>query len=167
MPLTRLRELYVVELSALGESEKEILHQLPLMSASASNPSLRDLFDAHYRVTLRHAERLATIFDFLDERRRPSPATGIRGLVEEARLRQSYLDRGELLDLTLIDTGRRIAHYEIAAYSAALTYARRVGHTEGAALLLQTFDEERQTDERLESLTAVPTRIAAASITAA
>ena len=167
MPLTRIRELYVVELSALCESEKEILHQLPLMSANAGNPSLRDLFDAHYRVTHRHTERLETIFDFLEERRRPAPATGIRGLVEEARLRQSYLERGDLLDLALIDSGRRIAHYEIAAYSAALTYARRVGHTEGAALLLQTLDEERQMDERLEPLTEVPVRTATPSITAA
>ena len=167
MALTRIRELYVVELSALGESEKEILHQLPLMSASACNPSLRNLFDTHYRVIQRQAERLETIFDFLDERRRPAPAAGIRGLVEEARLRHSYLERGDLLDLALIDTGRRIAHYEIAAYSAALAYARRVGDTEGAALLLQTLDEERQMDERLEPLTAIPTRIATPSITAA
>jgi len=168
MPLTRIRELYVVELSTLCESEKEILHQLPLMSASARNPQLRDLFDAHYRATQRQAERLTTIFVLLDERRRPASATGIRGLVEEARLRQSWIDRGDLLDLALIDTGRRISHYEIAAYSAALTYARRVGDSEGAALLLETLDEERRMEELLEPLTLPPAPpMATASITAA
>jgi Mn-containing catalase len=167
MPLTRIRELYVVELSTLCESEKEILHQLPLMSASARNPLLRDLFDAHYRRTHLQAERLATIFDLLDERRRPAAATGIRGLVEEARLRQSWLDSGDLLDLALIDTGRRISHYEIAAYSAALTYARRVGDSAGAALLLETLDEERQMEGHLEPLTLPPVPRVAAAITAA
>jgi len=168
MPLTRIRELYVVELSTLCQSEKEILHQLPLMSARARNPVLRDLLDAHYRATQRHAERLAMIFDLLDERCRPASAAGTRGLVEEARLRQSWLDSGDLLDLALIDTGRRISHYEIAAYSAAVTYARRVGDLEGAGLLLQTLDEERQMDRRLEPLTLPPaSRVAAASISAA
>jgi len=167
MPLTRIRELYVVELATLCESEKEILQQLPLMSARADNPLLRDLFDEHYRTTHRQAERLGKIFDVL-ERRRPAPATGIRGLVEEARVRQSWLSSGDLLDLALIDTGRRILHYEIAAYSAALTYARRVGDSVGAALLLKTLDEERQMEGQLEPLTLPPVpRVATPSITAA
>lgn len=156
MPLTRIRELYVVELSEIYESEQEILRQLPLMAARAGNDTLREVFDAHYRATIRHADRLIEVLDHLDERRRQTPAPAIRGLVEEARLRQAFLERGDLLDLTLVDAGRRIEHYEMAAYHAALVYARRLGDTTGVALLLETLEDERQMDEQLEVLLGAP-----------
>lgn len=154
MALTRLRELYVVELSGILESEEEILRQLPLMAACATNSGLRQVLDDHYRETRGHLDRLALIFEQLEERRRPAPAHAIRGLTDEARLRQGSLEPGELLDLALVDAGRRIEHYEIAAYSAAVAYAGRLGHHEATGLLQQTLDEERRADRRLEALPA-------------
>jgi ferritin-like metal-binding protein YciE len=154
MALTRLRELYVMELSGIFESEEEQLRQLPLMAASAGHPGLRQVFEDHYRETRDHLGRLAVIFEQLDERRRPIPAHAIRGLTEEARLRQGSLEPGELFDLALVDCGRRIEHYEIAAYSAAVAYAVRLGHEEAAALLQRTLDEERRADSRLDLVPA-------------
>jgi ferritin-like metal-binding protein YciE len=156
MPLTRIRELYVVELSEIYESEQEILRQLPLMAALTGNAVLREAFDSHYRATHRHVDRLSELFDHLDERRRHTPAAGIHGLVEEARLRQSFLDRGDLLDLALVDAGRRIEHYEMAAYHAALTYANRLGDSLGLELLTETLEDERQMDEQLEVFLGMP-----------
>jgi len=156
MPPSRIRELYVVELSEIYESEQEILRQLPLMAARSTSDAIRDAFEVHYRATQRHIDRLGAIFGYLDERRRPATAPAIRGLVEEARARQASLDRGQWLDLALVNTGRRIEHYEIAAYGAALTYAHRLGDIEGAGLLIQTLREERRMDEDLETFTAAP-----------
>jgi Uncharacterized protein conserved in bacteria len=161
MPLTRIRELYVAELSELYEAEEEILRMLPLMAARACAPALRQIFEDHYRETRGHIDRLATICHQLDERRRPTAAPAIRGLAEEARLRQAALERGELLDLALIDGARRIEHYEIAAYAAVAGYAERLGHGDAAALLLETLDEERRADSQLETLPA-STRLTAA-----
>ena len=161
MALTRIRELYVAELSEIHAAEEEILRQLPLMAARACDPGLRQVFEDHYRDTRSHLDRLSLIFHQLEERRRPTAAPGIRGLAEEARLRQSQLERGELLDLALIDGGRRIEHYEIAAYTATIGYARRLGHLDSVALLQETLDEERRADTRLEVLPA-STRLTAA-----
>jgi ferritin-like metal-binding protein YciE len=159
--MTRIRELYVFELSELYETEEEILRQLPLMAARADDPALRQLFDDHYRQSQAHIRRLTTIFDQLDERRRTSTAPAIRGLVEEARLREGLLDRGELLDFALIDAGRRIAHFEIAAYSATICYARRLGHRDAVDLLAETLEDERRADTRLETLPASTRQTAA------
>jgi len=156
MPLTRIRELYVVELSEIFASEQEILRQLPLMAARSGNDAIREAFESHYRATQQHIDRLTAIFDHLDERRRPATAPALRGLVEEARLRQTLLDRSDLLDLVLIDMGRRIEHYEMAAYSAAWAYAHRSGDPDGAVLLKRTLEEERRMDEDLEALTTNP-----------
>jgi ferritin-like metal-binding protein YciE len=161
MALTRIRELYVADLSEIYEAEEEILRQLPLMAARACEVSLRQLFEDHYRETRTHIDRLDTIFALLDERRRATPAPAMRGLAEEARVRQAFLERGELLDLALIDAGRRIEHYEIAAYSATIGYARRLGHHDSVALLLETLEEERRADSQLEGLPS-STRLTAA-----
>ena len=156
MALTRIRELFVVELSDIYESEQEILRQLPLMAARASSDPLRDVFEAHYRTTLCQVDRLEEIFEHLDERRRPTTAPAIRGLVEEARLRQECLDRGSLLDLALVNSGRRIGHYEMAVYRGLLAYATRLTDEVSRTLLLRTVEEECQMDERLERFLAQP-----------
>ena len=161
MALTRILELYIADLSEIYESEEEILRQLPLMAARACDTSLRQIFEDHYRETRTHIDRLETIFGQLDERRRPTSAPAIRGLTEEARLRQVFLERGELLDLALIDAGRRIEHYEMAAYSALIGYARRLGHEDAMALLRETLEEERRADSQLEALPS-STRLTAA-----
>jgi len=152
MPLTRIRELYVAELSELYEAEEEILRMLPLMAARACAPALRQIFEDHYRETRGHIDRLATICHQLDERRRPTAAPAIRGLAEEARLRQAALERGELLDLALIDGARRIEHYEIAAYTGLVEKARAMGQTQAAQLLQQNLQEEQQMLQRVEQI---------------
>lgn len=161
MSLNRIRDLLVVNISEMYESEEEILRLLPLMSARAVTPGLRDLLDAHYRETQQHVARLTAAFNLLDERRRPTPAAAIRGLAEEARIREALIEGGDMLDLALLDTARRVEHYEIAAYSTTLAYARRLNQGEIVGLLTATLEDERRADSRLEML-AVPARVHAA-----
>jgi ferritin-like metal-binding protein YciE len=59
---------------------------------------------------------------------------------------------GAVKDAGLISAAQRVEHYEIAAYGAAKTFARLLGDEEGASLLEQTEDEEKQTDEKLSDL---------------
>ena len=68
MPLTRMRELFILELSDIYEAEREILRQLPLMAARSSSDPLREAFEAHDRTTLCHVDRLDEVFGHLDER---------------------------------------------------------------------------------------------------
>ena len=88
------------------------------------------------------------------------PHHAIRGLIEEARLRQTSLEPGELLDLALIDGGRRISTTR-SPHNALIGYAGRLAHHEAAALLQQTLEEERRADGQLEGLPA-STRLTAA-----
>ena len=156
MPLTRMRELFILELSDIYEAEREILRQLPLMAARSSSDPLREAFEAHYRTTLCHVDRLDEVFGHLDERRRPTTGPAIRGLFEETRLKQVCLERGYLLDLELANGSRRIAHYEIAAYRGAVGYATRLSDEVSGELLSRTLDEERRMDERLERILVAP-----------
>jgi ferritin-like metal-binding protein YciE len=57
-----------------------------------------------------------------------------------------------VLDAALIGAAQRVEHYEMAAYGTVRAFAEELGETEQASLLSQTFEEEKQTDEKLSTL---------------
>lgn len=152
MSLVTLRDLYLAEANELYDAEQQVLRELPLLASAASADELREAFDLHYRQTLRHIDRLDEIFVHLDERPRPVSGRSLRAIIEDGRLRKAYIDRGAVLDAALISFGQRLAHFEIAAYRAAHTYAATLGDVRGADLLKKTLDEEGGMDERLLEL---------------
>jgi ferritin-like metal-binding protein YciE len=160
MPLTRVRELYVADLSEMVESEQQMLRELPVMAARATDPALRDVFDDHYRETQQHLARLLAILERLDERPRQMTAPAMRGLIEESWLRQGLLEKGMLLDFALIDAARRMEHYEIAGYATIRVYARRLGDDLAVRTLEDTLKEEQRLDDLLGTIAEPPSRAA-------
>jgi ferritin-like metal-binding protein YciE len=45
-----------------------------------------------------------------------------------------------------------VEHYEIAGYGCVSTYAKLLGEDQAVALLKQTLEEEKETDEKLTEL---------------
>jgi ferritin-like metal-binding protein YciE len=58
----------------------------------------------------------------------------------------------EAADDVLIGCAQALEHYEIARYGMLTAWARRPGLTDAAAMLKQTLDEEKPTDEKLHSI---------------
>jgi ferritin-like metal-binding protein YciE len=58
----------------------------------------------------------------------------------------------EELDAGLISAAQRVEHYEIAAHGYVSTYAKLLGEDEATALLRQTLEEKKETDEKLTDL---------------
>ena len=152
MSLITLRDLYVAELSDLYAAERQLLQELPLLSAGATSDELRETFDTHYRQTLRHIDRLETLFEHLEERPRVTLSRALRALIEESRTRNALLPPGRELDAALIAEGQRLEHYEIAAYRCARTYAMSLADALGINLLQETLDEEGGMDQKLMEL---------------
>jgi ferritin-like metal-binding protein YciE len=155
MTAVALRDLYLAELNDLWDAEQQMLRELPLLAAGATSAELRDAFDAHYRQTQEHVARLKRLFAHLDERPRTVSGRALRGIIEDARLRHGHLERGDMLDASLIAVAQRIEHYEIAAYRCAHSYALSLSDADGAGMLQETLSEEGGMEQRLEQLAAV------------
>jgi ferritin-like metal-binding protein YciE len=69
----------------------------------------------------------------------------------------------EVKDAGLIAAAQRVEHYEMAGYGTARTYAELLEDQEGAKLLSQTFEEEKQTDEKLSNLAKSTINVEAAA----
>lgn len=74
----------------------------------------------------------------------------MQGLLDEADSIISDTDKGTFTrDAGLILAAQKVEHYEIATYGTLRTFAETMGHDDVAALLQQTLDNEKDTDEAL------------------
>jgi Mn-containing catalase len=74
------------------------------------------------------------------------------GLVEEGK-EHIEDDAGDVLgDLALIGAGERVEHYEIAAYTTAISMAKVLKYSGAADLLIETLREEQQAAKLLFEL---------------
>lgn len=145
------KELFVDELKDLYSAENQLVKALPKMAKAASSEELREGFKEHLEQTRGHVERLVSIFEQLDESPKGKKCKGMEGLIAEgAEAMEVY--EGAVGDAALIGAAQRVEHYEIAAYGTVIAMARQLGEEECADLLEQTLEEEKETDEKLTSI---------------
>jgi ferritin-like metal-binding protein YciE len=152
MSHNNLKSLYVDELRDLYSSEQQLIKALPKIAKAANSDELRKGFEGHLEQTREHAARLEQILSALGEPVKGKKCRGMAGIVAEGGEMMSEDFEGALMDAALISAAQRVEHYEIAAYGAVHAYAELMGEGEAAALLQQTLNEEKETDQKLTEL---------------
>jgi len=147
-----LRELYLDELRDLYNAENQLLKALPKMAKAANSDELRDGFEQHLEQTKGHVERLEQIFEALGESPKGKKCAGMEGLVKEGSEVMEEDFEGAVMDAALIGAAQRVEHYEIAAYGTVIAFAEQLGESEHVSLLKETLEEEKETDEKLTTL---------------
>jgi ferritin-like metal-binding protein YciE len=147
-----LRELYLDELKDLYNAENQLLKALPKMAKAANSDELRDGFEQHLEQTKGHVERLEQIFEALGESPKGKKCAGMEGLVKEGSEVMEEDFEGAVMDAALIGAAQRVEHYEIAAYGTVIAFAEQLGESEHVSLLKETLEEEKETDEKLTTL---------------
>ena len=147
-----LRDLYLDELRDLHNAENQLVKALPKMAKASSSDELREGFEQHLEQTKGHVERLEQIFEAMDESPKGKKCAGMEGLVKEgSEVMEEDFD-GAVMDAALIGAAQRVEHYEIAAYGTVIAFANQLGESEHASLLKDTLEEEKETDQKLTSL---------------
>jgi len=147
-----LHDAFIEELRDTYDAEKQLTKALSKLAKAASDPKLRQAFETHREETQGQIERLEQVFESLEEKARGKHCDGIAGIIEEGAsiLEEDFDDT--TMDACLIAAGQRAEHYEMAAYGTLVAWAQAMGHTEVAALLQQTLDEEKAADQKLSAL---------------
>jgi ferritin-like metal-binding protein YciE len=153
MKLDSLKELFVEELQDLYSAEKMIIKALPKMIEKALSPGLKSALNSHLEETRGQVRRLDQIFDhFTDIDREDKKCKGIEGIIKEGEELLKEDAESEVRDAGIIASAQKVEHYEIAAYGTVRTYANLLGRSEFARLLEETLNEEKQADQKLNSL---------------
>lgn len=147
-----LQELYVDELKDLYSAEKQLVAALPKMAKAATSEDLRAGFEKHLGQTKGHVQRLEEIFSTLGKKGSGKKCVGMEGLVKEGSEIMSEDFEEDVMDAALIAAAQRVEHYEIAGYGTVCAYADLMDESEHAALLRQTLQEEKETDQKLTVL---------------
>jgi len=147
-----LRDLYIDELKDLYNAENQLVKALPKMAEAASSAELKQGFEEHLEQTRGHVRRLEKIFKSLDESPKGKKCAGMEGLVKEGSEVMEEDFEGALMDAALIGAAQRVEHYEIAAYGTASEFGKILGESEHVALLEETLQEEKETNEQLTEL---------------
>lgn len=147
-----LEKLFVEQLKDIYGAEKQLLRAIPKMAAAASRPELESGFNEHLEQTRGHVDRLESIFESIGRPATAKKCEAMEGLIEEAESVFEEDFEPATLDAALIGAAQKIEHYEIATYGTLRTFAETMGQDQIAALLQQTLEEERATDESLTEL---------------
>jgi ferritin-like metal-binding protein YciE len=153
---TGLRQLMVEELQDLYDAEKQLTRALPKVAKAASDEELGEAIREHLEVTKGHVQRLEQAFEILELKAKGKPCAGMKGIVTESSetIEEKKGDSEGVLDVAIAGGARRVEHYEIAGYTAAIGMARELGHEEIAGILEETLQEEQEADEKLGEICA-------------
>lgn len=150
MENSEFHEFFVDELKDIYWAEKHLVKALPKMKKAATSPELAAAFDKHTAETEAHIATLEQVFELLGEKAAAKKCDAMAGLLEEANGIIEDTDAGTMIrDCGLILGAQKVEHYEIATYGGLRTLAATMGRDDVAALLQQTLDNEKATDEAL------------------
>lgn len=144
-----MQDAFINELSALYNTEKELLQGMPDMAKAVSSPEAKQVMQQHHEETQQQLQRLEQIFQQMGQSPNNIIPEGIKGIMKENEKIQQHGYEAAVLDAELIAAAQRAEHYEIAGYGAAVAHAKGMGNTQVADLLAQTLQEEKQADEKL------------------
>ena len=143
-------DLFVHQLR--DNAENQILKALPDMIEKASDPQLKQAFQAHLGETKGHVQRVEQVFKMhgVDVKGVDCPA--IDGIIEEAEEVAGEVDDKQVLDAALIAAAQAVEHYEMTRYGTLVAWAKQLGRNDCASVLQKNLDEEKAADKKLNDI---------------
>lgn len=147
-----LRDLFEVGLKDIYYAEKILSKTLPEMAKNASTPELVTTLNKHLTETKEHISRLEKIFEVTGIKATAKKCDAMDGILKESGDMINKTDLGTVRDASLIASGQKVKHYEIATYGTLHAFAKTMGENKVADLLAMTLDEEKKADAGLTKL---------------
>lgn len=152
MPENTLKDLFHEQLKDIYYAERQIYATLPKMAEAAKSDALRDAFNEHRAQTKEHMARIEQVFQMLGKSPEAKTCEAINGIIAEGKETIEQFASGPAIDTGLIAAAEAVEHYEMARYGALAAWAKQLNLGAAEALLNQTCEEERLTDQLLIKL---------------
>ena len=150
--ISTLDDLFVHTLRDIYYAERQIVTSLRSMIEKAADPELKAGFQHHLQQTRTHVQRIEQVFQMHGLEAKEVDCPAIDGILNEASEVAGDIDDKTVLDAGLIAAAQAVEHYEISRYGSLVAWAKRLGRDDCGALLQQTLNEEKATDQKLTEL---------------
>jgi ferritin-like metal-binding protein YciE len=127
MKIETLDDLLYEELRELYDEEERLVQALPKMARNSASEQLRQAFEKHLGQTLEHVNRLEQCFRELGKHAGGETVNAMKGLIKDGERTIDAIPLSPLRDAALIGAAKRVEHYEIAAYTGVISFARMLG----------------------------------------
>jgi len=151
-PIKTLDDLFVHTLQDIYYAENQIAKSLPKMIGKATDPQLKQGFETHLEETKNQIKRLEQVFEMHGQPVKGVTCAAMDGILEEATETMSDVGDKDVLDAAMLASAQAVEHYEITRYGSLIAFAKQLGRQDCAAVLQQTLDEEKATDQKLTAL---------------
>jgi ferritin-like metal-binding protein YciE len=140
------------EFQRLHSLEWQLFDNLKMLAGVAQNPELKQALETHREETRVHLERLETI-----GARMGIPVIGLPNLPMKAlsvELLEDWggAEPGPVTDAMIIGAAQKGEHLEMAWYGMMRSFCQQAGDMEAVALLEQSLEDEKRTDEILSRI---------------
>lgn len=150
---TQLEKFFVDALKDIYWAEKALTKALPKMQKAATTEELKSAIEEHLAQTQEHVARLEEAFEMMGKKAQAKKCEAMEGLIKEGETVLEETEKGTMTrDVAIIASAQKIEHYEIATYGTLVTLANTMGETELAELLVETLEEEKETDGNLTAI---------------
>lgn len=145
-----MQELLEYQLKDLHNAESLILEAFPTIISNISNEELKKALEMHQEETKSQKYRLEKAADALGIDPAGERCTPVEACLREIR-KMIRNEKDKLaLDAGLSSVLLKIEQYEIAEYTTAHQYARRLGLHSLAELLAETLGQEKDAEKNLK-----------------
>ena len=148
----KLADLFHDTLKDIYFAERQILKALPKLAKAAQSQELKQAFLTHRDETEHHVERLQQVFEIFGKRAQGKTCEAIKGILEEGEQITEEYTGSEALDAGLVASAQAVEHYEMSRYGTLKTWAAQLGLKDAVALIDQTLQEEKKTDDLLSRI---------------
>jgi ferritin-like metal-binding protein YciE len=156
-------DLFVHTLRDIYYAEKQILKALPEMIEKATDPQLKQAFQAHLGETKNQVTRVEQVFKLHGVEPKGVDCPAIDGILEEADEIAGEVDDKQVLNAALAAAAQAVEHYEITRYGTLIAWAKQLGRNDCASVLQKNLDEEKAADRKLTELAETRLNLKAAS----
>ena len=156
-------DLFVHTLRDIYYAEKQILKALPEMIEKATDPQLKQAFQAHLGETKNHVTRVEQVFKMHGVEAKGVDCPAIDGIIEEVDEVAGEIENKQVLNAALAAAAQAVEHYEITRYGTLIAWAKQLGRNDCASVLQKNLDEEKAADKKLTELAEAKLNLKAAS----
>lgn len=150
---SQLETYFTDSLKDIYWAEKHLTKALPKMQKAATTEELKAAIEQHITQTQGQVGRLEQVFELLGKKAQAKKCDAMEGLVKEGQSVIEETEKGSMTrDVGIIMAAQKVEHYEIATYGGLVQLAKTMGNEEVAAILEQTLQEEKQTDQGLTEI---------------
>lgn len=147
-----LHDAFYETLKDVYYAEKQSVRALKKSAKAAEHDELRQAFETHAEESANQVERLQQVFEIIGKPARAKTCEAMQGLTSEMEEDLEDFEGSPAADAVLAACAQAVEHYEIARYGTLVAWAKRLGRDDCAAVLQQTLDEEKATDQKLTAL---------------